>query len=53
MPLPVMSSWMGFSLTDWEVTGGELYAKKEWNKEDGSLGIYETGTVKLYHRPGQ
>jgi hypothetical protein len=44
---------MGFKLTDWEVTGGEYYAKKEWIKEDGSLGIYEAGTMKLYHRPGQ
>lgn len=53
MALPAMSAGMGFKLTDWEVTGGEYYAKREWIKEDGSLGLYETGTVKLYHRPGQ
>jgi len=53
MTLPSMTAGMGFTLTDWEVTGGEYYAKKEWIKEDGSLGIYEAGTMKLYHRPGQ
>jgi len=53
MSLPSMTAGMGFKLTDWEVTGGEYYAKKEWIKEDGSLGIYEAGTMKLYHRPGQ
>jgi len=53
MSLPSMTAGMGFRLTDWEVTGGEYYAKKEWIKEDSSLGIYEAGTMKLYHRPGQ
>ena len=53
MPFPIMGGGVGFKFTDWEVTGGEYYAKKEWIKEDGSLGIYEAGTMKLYHRPGQ
>ena len=41
----------GYVLEDWEVTGGEYYAKKEWIKEDFGLGLVEAGTFKLYHRP--
>jgi hypothetical protein len=40
----------GFVLQEWEVTGGEFYASKEWIKEDTSLGLTERGTFKLYHR---
>ena len=43
----------GFLMEDWEIFGNEYYAKKEWTKEEGSLGIIEVGTFKLYHRPGQ
>ena len=41
----------GFVLTDWDVTGGEYYAKKEWIKADAGEGLTEVGTFKLYHRP--
>ncbi len=44
---------MGFVAEEWEVMGGEYFAKKEWVKEDGGLGLVEAGTLKLYHRPGQ
>jgi hypothetical protein len=41
----------GMLLEDWEVPAGELFAQKEWIKEDGGLGLTEAGTFKLYHRP--
>jgi len=41
----------GFILEGWEVPAGELFAKKEWIKEDKSIGLVEAGTFKLYHRP--
>jgi hypothetical protein len=41
----------GFVMEDWEILGGEYYAKREWINEDASLGITEAGTFKLYHRP--
>jgi hypothetical protein len=50
--VPEIPAGKGFLLSDWEVFGKEYYAKKEWIKEDKSLGITETGTFKLYHRPG-
>lgn len=38
----------------WEILGGELYARKEWqptaNLEGGT--VTEIGSFKLYHRPG-
>lgn len=40
----------GFVLQEWEVTGGEFFASKEWIKEDYGLGLTERGTFKLYHR---
>ncbi len=40
----------GYIAIDWEVFGGEYFAKKEWIKESGN--IVETGTFKLYHTPG-
>lgn len=43
----------GFVATDWEILGGEYFAKKEWIREDASLGLTEAGTLKLYHRPPQ
>ncbi len=39
----------------WEILGGELYARKEWqptaNLEGGT--VTEIGSFKLYYRPGQ
>ena len=37
----------------WELQSGDYLAKKEWIKEDASLGLVESGTLKLYHKPGQ
>jgi hypothetical protein len=41
----------GFVLEDWEVPAGELFAKKEWIKEDKASNLVEAGSFKLYHRP--
>ncbi len=41
----------GFVMTDWEVTGGEYYAKKEWITADADSNVTEAGNFKLYHRP--
>ncbi|MEW6505558.1 MAG: hypothetical protein AB1457_16490 [Chloroflexota bacterium] len=43
----------GFIASDWEILGGEYFARKEWSKEDAANGLIEAGTLKLYHRPGQ
>ncbi|MEW6505030.1 MAG: hypothetical protein AB1457_13800 [Chloroflexota bacterium] len=43
----------GFIASDWEILGGEYFARKEWIKEDAANGLIEAGTLKLYHRPGQ
>jgi hypothetical protein len=50
--MPQMPAGAGYIAEDWEVTGGEYFAKKEWIKEQGDLGLTEAGTLKLYHRPG-
>lgn len=52
-PVPPSSGGIGFVMQDWEILGGEYFAKKEWIKEDADLGLVEAGTFKLYHRPGQ
>lgn len=52
MSLPV-NAGEGYSATDWEILGGEYFAKKEWIKELSGEGIIEAGTLKLYHRPGK
>ena len=41
----------GFLMEDWEILGGEYYAKKEWITESAGLGLVEVGTFKLYHLP--
>ena len=51
MAVPSISPEVGFHVSDWEVFGKEYFAKKEWIKEDSSIGLTETGTFKLYHRP--
>jgi hypothetical protein len=53
LSVPQVSPSTGFIISDWEILGKEYYAKKEWIKEDKSLGLTEVGTFKLYHRPGQ
>jgi hypothetical protein len=50
--MPQIPAGAGYIAEDWEVTGGEYFAKKEWIKEQGDLGLTEAGTLKLYHRPG-
>jgi hypothetical protein len=53
MPAPAMPEDGGFVVSDWEVTPGDaLMASKEWIKDDAGAGITESGTLKLYHRPG-
>jgi hypothetical protein len=53
MPAPVMPEDGGFLVTDWEVTPGDaLMASKEWIKDDSATSTTETGTLKLYHKPG-
>jgi hypothetical protein len=51
--LPAFTPGAGYVTEDWEIIGGEYFAKKEWIKEDAGLGLVEAGTFKLYHRPGQ
>ena len=51
--VPAVDPGSGFLLENWEILGGEYFAKKEWTKEDADLGLVEVGTFKLYHRPGQ
>lgn len=41
----------GFIAENWEILGDEYFAKLEWIKEDGGVGVVEAGTFKLYHRP--
>ena len=44
----------GFVVSDWEVTPGDaLMASKEWIKNDSAASITESGTLKLFHRPGE
>jgi hypothetical protein len=50
--MPQMPAGAGYIAENWEVSGGEYFAKKEWIKEEGDLGLTEAGTLKLYHRPG-
>ncbi len=52
MGLPVNPE-EGFIASDWEMLGGEYFARKEWTKEDAANGLIEVGTFKLYHRPGR
>ena len=42
----------GYIADTWEILGGELFAQKEWIKDDAANNINETGTFKLYHTPG-
>lgn len=54
MGMPQTMSGGAFVATEWEILGGEYFAKKEWIKADSDgLGLTEAGTFKLYHRPGQ
>jgi hypothetical protein len=52
MDLPINPE-EGLLASDWEILGGEYFAKKEWTKENTEAGIIEVGTFKLYHRPGR
>ena len=41
-----------FIARNWTISGGELFATLEWDHSDARLGVTETGTFKLFHRPG-
>jgi len=51
-PVPALSEGSGFVLDTWSVTPGDLFATREWYKDNGGAGIIESGTFKLYHKPG-
>lgn len=51
-PAPSVPEGSGFVLDNWTVSGGALFASKEWIKDSGGLGVTESGTFKLYHKPG-
>ncbi len=44
----------GFVFEAWEMVGNELFAQREWDKQAAVSGAtqQESGTFKLYHRPG-
>jgi hypothetical protein len=53
MPAPEMPEEGGFFADSWDITPGDaLMASKEWVKENAGINITETGTLKLYHKPG-
>jgi hypothetical protein len=41
----------GFVASNWEILGGQYFAKKEWQMEMKGEGLLEVGTFKLYHNP--
>jgi hypothetical protein len=51
-PVPTLSEGSGFVLDTWHVTPGDLFATREWYKDNGGAGITESGTFDLYHKPG-
>ena len=52
-PAPAMPADGGFFANDWTVTSGDaLMASKEWIKSNSGINLTESGTLKLYHRPG-
>jgi hypothetical protein len=54
MPAPEMPADGGFFADSWTITPGDaLMASKEWIKNDSAASITESGTLKLYHRPGE
>ena len=53
MPAPEMPADGGFFADSWTITPGDaLLASKEWIKNDNAASITESGTLKLFHRPG-
>lgn len=52
-PAPAMQEGSGLYVDGWDVSGGALFATLEWIKDDGGLGLTESGTFKLYHKPGE
>ena len=54
MPVPTMPADGGFFANEFEVTPGDvLLASKEWIKDNPSINLTESGTLKLRHKPGQ
>ena len=45
----------GFAITDWQFNGGELYARKVYDRTNTDVGSVEIGweltTIELWHRP--
>jgi hypothetical protein len=45
----------GFTITDWEYNGGDLYARKVYDRTNDDVGSLEIGfeltTIELWHRP--
>lgn len=45
----------GFAITDWEFNGGDLYARKKYDRAYTEVGVLEIGfeitTIELWHRP--
>ena len=54
-PFMMMADTLGGALIakGWSMQGGELYATLDWDKENGEAYVIETGSFKLYHRPGK
>lgn len=54
-PFMMMADSLGGALIakGWSMQGGELYATLDWDKENGEAYVIETGSFKLYHRPGK
>jgi hypothetical protein len=50
---PEWSVETGLTATQWEILGGEQFARKEWIRDATTNGIHdiEAGTLKLFHRP--
>jgi hypothetical protein len=54
IPAPEMPADGGFFANAWDITSGDVQmASKEWIKDNPSVNINETDTLKLMHRPGQ
>ena len=53
MPATEMPEDGGFFINEFDMTPGDaLIASKEWIKNEASVDVTETGTIKLVHKPG-
>ena len=54
MPAPEIPEDGGFFINEFDMTPGDaLIASKEWIKNEASVDVTETGTIKLVHKPGE